>query len=103
MNNKTSQQIMRKVYLIWLFRQVFNRTTVKMATLAVLAWQVVAHVSIVHVMRNWSPIAFDLDRSLVFLEAAIVNTEPITIVALVGSAVMAVLLVRDMRPTSTIA
>ena len=94
MNIKKST--MRKIKLIWLFRQVFNLTTAKVAVIAVLAWQLVANVSIVNVLQNWSSVASDLPASYRFIESAVINTEMVTPLVILGLLMFTVLLYRDM-------
>ena len=46
------KSVMRRVYLIWMGRLAFNRYTLKMAILGLLAWQFAAYVFVQAVLDN---------------------------------------------------
>jgi hypothetical protein len=66
------KQIMRRVYLIWAFRKVFNMFTLKLAAIFVLTWQLSVQVFFAKVIQN-SPLAYgDVLGSIAFFNAGLV-------------------------------
>ena len=89
------KKIMRRIYLIWFFRKVFNTTTLKLGALLLLGWQFTAHVSLANVITNW-PLKADLVANYKFLGSALVNTEFVTPILMLGISILTVLLAKDL-------
>ncbi|MEX0934137.1 MAG: hypothetical protein WD003_02710 [Candidatus Paceibacterota bacterium] len=90
------KSLMRKIYAIWLFRQVFNMTTAKLAVIGGLIWQLTFYVSFGQVVRNMPSFA-DVNASYTFLESALLNTEATTQVIMLGILILITLFLWDMR------
>lgn len=88
--------IMRKIYLIWMFRKIFNVTVAKVVAIFVLVWQLTAYVSFANVVRNL-PSLSDFSASYSFFESAVVNTEITTQVLMVAILMLGFFLVRDVK------
>jgi len=86
--------IMRRVYLLWFLRKAFNPFSMKIILLVLLGWQMTSYVSIKQVIINWN---FDAGfaGSYAFLESAILNTEVMTQILILGMIAFTALLVRD--------
>lgn len=89
-----TKRIMRRVYLIWFARQVFNTLTLKVALIALLLSQFVEHVSIKNVIANWHA-DWGIATSYAFLQSAVLETEFIVQMIMAGFVVLGSLLVRD--------
>lgn len=87
---------MRKIYLIWMFRKIFNVTMAKVAAIFVLVWQLTAYVSFANVARNL-PSFVDFSASYRFFESAVVNTEVTTQVLMIVILILGFFLVRDVK------
>jgi len=74
---------------------MFNATTIKLGALGILFWQLTVHVSLKQVVANWH---FDwgISGSYAFVESALVNTEFVTQLLILGMGVVVFLLGRDM-------
>jgi len=88
--------IMRRVYLIWFFRKVFNMTTAKVGVVLLFAWQFMAQVSVLNVIANSPFVNGDFSGGVQFLQYAFLNTEALTLALLVGIGVFGALLARDL-------
>ena len=75
-------------------------TTAKIAGIVALVWQSTSYVSIGHVIENL-PSLGNVSGLYTFASAAIVNTEIITQILMLGILMLAVLLVRDRLAHST--
>jgi hypothetical protein len=95
---KTPEQnkayIMRRIYLLWFLRQVFNPLSIKAVLIVLLGWQMTSYVSIKHVIANWN-LDGGLTGSFSFLESAVLNTEIMTQILVLGMVAFTALLVRD--------
>lgn len=89
-----TQKTMRKIYFLWFFKQVVNRTTAKIALAVTLLWQLSVTVSIPNVLANMRSLA-DLPSAAAFMESALVNTEVMTLMLLSGITVVGLWAVRD--------
>ncbi|MEK7179152.1 MAG: hypothetical protein AAB727_02775 [Patescibacteria group bacterium] len=89
-----TKSIMRRVYVIWFARQVFNALTIKAALVALLAWRLMSYVSVKNVIANWH---FDgsLAASYAFFRSALVETEFVTQMLLLSIVAVALLFARD--------
>lgn len=86
---------MRKVYLIWLVRRLAQSATVKGAIVAVLFWQMSAHVSFASVYTNWQEAAHGLNANYAFFESALANTELTTYLLSLLVVMVGIWFVRD--------
>lgn len=97
MKYKTS--IMWKIYTVWVFRTLINKITAKLAVIALLIWQLAGYVSFADVVRNVSSSSRDLSGYYAFFKSAVVNTEFITQMLLLGVIVVGVLFIWDFLHT----
>ena len=91
-NNK--RKIMRRVYVVWFSKKIFNTLTMKAALIILLMWQITSYVSVKNVIANWN-FNDGFAASYAFLESAILNTELMTQVLALGILMFIGLLVRD--------
>ena len=85
---------MRRIYLLWFLRHAFNPLSIKVALIALLGWQMTSYVSIKHVIANWN-LDGGLTGSFTFLESAVLNTEVMTQILVLGMIAFTTLLARD--------
>lgn len=88
------KRIMRRIYLIWFFRQALNPLSLKVFVIGALAWQFTSYVSIKNVIMNW-PLRGDLIAHYKFIESAFLSTEFVTLVLTLGILAVGAWLVKD--------
>ena len=90
-----TKKIMRRIYFIWFVRQIFNAVTVKVALVFLLAWQITSYVSVKNVIANWYLTEWGFSGSYAFLQSALIETDVMVQVLMLGTVLVASLLFRD--------
>lgn len=87
-------RVMRRVYAIWLAKQVVNPFSIKVLGLALMLAKVREYASVKHVLRNSPSFMNPLD-TVSFFGNALSRTELVTDLLVLGMVVVVVLLFRD--------
>lgn len=94
MNSQLNTKIMRRVYMIWAFRQIVNPFTLQITGSAVLFAALRQYVSIKQVFYN-SPSFLNPAEALKFFSHAFLNTTTTVELLTVGLLILGLFLVRD--------
>lgn len=92
--NALKQKIMRRVYLVWAGRIILNPATFKAVAFAFLMMEFAQQVHVRAVVDN-SPAFWNVPQSYVFFQSAFLGTGMMVQAALVGMALVATFLFRD--------
>ncbi|MDP3726609.1 MAG: hypothetical protein Q8R36_05445 [bacterium] len=90
-----TKKIMRRVYLIWFVRQIFNPVTVKAVVVVLLVRQVAVYVSVRDIIANWHPAEWGFSGNYTFLQSAFTQTDLMVQILTLGIVTVAALLARD--------
>lgn len=91
---KLTNRIMRRVYVIWSIRLALHPTTLKSLIAALLIVRSMKYVSYADVFANM-PAFYDVSAGLQFVKVALYHTHPMTIILLSSVAWLSVWVVAD--------
>ncbi len=90
-----TKKIMRRVYLVWFVRQIFNPVTVKAVVVLLLVRQIAIYVSVRDIIANWHPTEWGFSGNYAFLQSAFIETDLMVQTFTLGIVIVSALLVRD--------
>lgn len=93
---KLKAKIMRRVYAIWVLRQMVKPFMVEALFFAAAVFWMAFYVSFDNVLANVSPVAFSLTHLIDFIIAAFKSTEFISKVLFSTAFILSILLIKDL-------
>ena len=94
--NKLKAKIMRRVYAIWVLRQIVKPFMVEALFFAAAVFWMAFYVSFGNVLANISPIAFSPTHLISFIASAFESTEFISKVLFSTAIILSILLIKDL-------
>lgn len=93
-NTLLTKRIMRRIYLVWMIRLVLHPILLKTIIVGILFWRSTEYISYSNVIAN-APRLTDIGSSLTFARGAVMHSESMTLVLLLGVLATATWLLSD--------
>ncbi|MBI3631869.1 MAG: hypothetical protein HY225_00255 [Candidatus Vogelbacteria bacterium] len=96
MNIYLQKRIMRRVYFMWVLRQILSAASIKVMIIFAFLWQIKHIVYVRSVIANMPSIT-DIVANINFFSAAFAHTHPSVQLSIIASSVVALWLLNDAR------